>query len=167
MPSKKNLIVICIILLLTLFIGLNTANNQPIAPGLHLNKANRQLKIYNPKGRDHQSYELYSFNDKEMGDILEAIQTETDWHKYPLDAVSSALLDEWHAYIKWHPTYEPILKESNYINHIKCINEGYYLVIDHQKDKASRPILERSSYNYSLLFIDLKRQTIHYFDLNT
>lgn len=166
MFSKKRFACVSIIMLLSLMALLNISSGIRIASGLLLTKADRQVRIYEA-GRDPMSYEMYGFNNKEMRKVLKKIQNENTWRKYPLDATTNILIDKWHSVMKSTTMHEVLLADSTYIDTIKNIKNGYYLVIDKQKDKLKQPILERKSFNYSLFFLDLDTNTIHYFDFNT
>lgn len=172
---KKRILVFCLIILTTFisikyalwFIDVDQRNRD--ASGLSLTEDNlvflsKSKASFHGDGCD---YEIYEFDDIETKELVEKVRSSDKWSRYPLDSVSSELVNIWNGFIKNESTSQEELAKSNYTSDIPKIDNGYYLLLDRATYNKSEAILERSSYNFSLFLFDADKNTIYYLILDT
>lgn len=101
-----------------------------------------------------------SFNDLS---VLDEIKGNAEWKAFPLDDTVQALVygvnDE-------TSSIGPFINDGTGNPLVREIQNGYYILIDRQKDQET-DILERSSFNVTVGLYDTDTNTLYYCTLDT
>lgn len=109
---------------------------------------------------DGTTYIVLNFSDNK---VLEQIEANTQWKKFPLDETVKALV---YGISNEAGSIGPFLNDGNGGPLVPEIRNGYYLLIDRHTDKGT-DILSRGSFNFTLGLYDTDTDTLYYCEFDT
>ena len=95
--------------------------------------------------------------------VLEQIKADTRWKAFPLDGTAKTLI---YGISDETSIIGPFLNDGNGDPLVPEIQNGYYLLIDRHTGKGT-DILNRGSFNFTLVLYDTDADTLYYCKLDT
>lgn len=172
--KTSHLIMLAVVgVIVLLSVAVKPIKNYTLTPrkesGIYLREENKTFEYESNPGfhGDGYDYAIYTFNDKEIEEIVETIKKEQKWGEVPLDLVTIKLLKDWNGLIKNNIEAQEALSKSKYSEFVPRIKNGYYLLMDRSTYKSNKSPAERIPSNFSIYLLDLTTKTIYFYNLDT
>ena len=154
-----------IILFVKIFNNIMDPRNGSV---IHLSEKNKVLEyesVSNWLG-DGNDYEIYRFSDSQMKEIIDKVENNKSWEKYPIDSTTLDCINKWHGFIKNDSAALEIMEEHKLKDFIPYIESGYYSLVDRSSNQSVESKNKYGLRNFTVFLLDIDNNTLYYIALD-